>query len=47
MIYVLFNHGFPVHVTSESPYTGTPKLKEFAGVEYDEAKGSWGLQVLS
>lgn len=41
MIYVLFNKGLPVHVTNETPYTGTPKLKEFPGVEYDEVKGSW------
>lgn len=38
MIYVLFNKGQPVHVTGESPYTGTPKMKEFPGVEYDEVK---------
>ncbi len=38
--YVLFNKGQPVHVTDVSPYTGTPKLKEFAGVEYDQAKNS-------
>lgn len=36
--YVLFNKGQPVHVTDISPYTGTPKLKKFPGVEYDEAK---------
>ena len=38
--YVLFNKGQPVHVTDVSPYTGTPKLKKFPGVEYDEVKDS-------
>jgi len=41
MLYVLFNKGLPVRVTTESPYTGTPKLKEFPGLVYDEAKSSW------
>jgi len=43
MIYVLFLRGLPVAWTTESPYTGTPKLKEYQGkdgkpLEYDEAK---------
>ena len=46
MIYVLFLKGEPVHITTESPHTGTPKLKEFAGVEYDEAKCSWEFESL-
>lgn len=41
MIYVLFNDGKAVHVTTESPYTGTPTLKEFPGIEYDQVKGDW------
>lgn len=40
MIYVLFSNGNPVHVTSESPYTGTPAMKEFPGVVYDKVKCS-------
>ena len=46
MIYVLFNKGQPVHVTSESPYTGRcteeykPILRDFFGLEYDSAKCS-------
>ena len=40
MFYVLFNKGLPVHVTTESPYTGTPKLKEFPGIVYDVVKSS-------
>lgn len=40
MIYVLFSNDQPVHVTSESPYTGTPAMKEFPGVVYDKSKSS-------
>lgn len=39
-IYVLFNKGLPVFVTSESPYTGTSQLKDFPGIEYDQVKHS-------
>jgi len=38
--FILFNKGLPVHVTNESPWTGTPKLKEFPGIEYDQVRQS-------
>jgi hypothetical protein len=41
MLYVLFKNNEPVHVTDESPYTGTPELKKFDGVDYDSVKDSW------
>lgn len=43
MIYVLFNKDVPVKVTSESPFTGTPQLKDF-GIEYDSVKGSHEIE---
>lgn len=45
--YVLFNKGEVVGVTNESPYTGTPELKKFPGVEYDVAKSSWEFQTFN
>jgi hypothetical protein len=38
MMYILFLKGQPVHVTYESPFTGTPALKPFIGIEYDQVK---------
>lgn len=38
MLYILFNQGQVVGSTTESPWTGTPKLKEFPGITYDSAK---------
>lgn len=46
MSYVLFNKGEVVGVTTESPFTGTPKLKEFEGVTYDEAKDTRGFKSM-
>ena len=47
MSYVLFLNGQVVGVTNESPYTGTPKLKEFPGVTYDSAKDMRGSDMKS
>lgn len=46
MLYVLFLGKTPVHVTSESPHTGTPKLKDMfdstgAKINYDRAQSRW------
>lgn len=41
MLHVLFQDNVPVHVTSESPYTGTPKLKDFPSVKYNRAESRW------
>lgn len=38
MKYVLFNKGEVVGVTTEPPFTGTPRLKKFDNIEYDAAK---------
>ena len=46
MLYFLMNNGKVVHVTSESPYTGTPKLKEFPGITYDEVADRWDWKSL-
>jgi len=47
MLYILFKNKLPVHVTTESPYTGTPKLKEFAGLgEYDSVQSRWDWKSL-
>ena len=42
--YVLFLAGKVVAVTTESPYTGTPALKTFPGIEYDSVKGAWDFK---
>jgi hypothetical protein len=41
MLHVLFLDSKPVHVTSESPYTGTPKLKDFPGIKYNKVQSRW------
>lgn len=38
MNYVLFNNGQVVGVTTESPFTGTRKLKEIPGITYNQVK---------
>lgn len=39
--YILYSNNKPVHITNESPYTGTPKPKHFDGVEYDSITDAW------
>jgi hypothetical protein len=46
MFYVLFLKGEVVAVTAESPYTGTPALKKFDGIEYDAAQSRWDWESL-
>ena len=46
MKYILLLKGQVVAVTDESPYTGTPKLKEF-DVEYDQAVDMRGSDMKS
>lgn len=41
MKYVLFKGPRVVSVTTETPYTGTPELKKFPGIEYDRAESRW------
>lgn len=38
--YILLNKGLPVLLTYTSPWTGTPKMKEFPGIVYDEVKNA-------
>ena len=49
MKYILLNQGEVVHVIDESPYTGTPVMKEFivdgVKITYDEAKRASGADM--
>lgn len=43
MKYILLNKGAVILVTEESPWTGTPTMKEFPGLPYDQAKSARDL----
>jgi hypothetical protein len=46
--YVLLNKGKVVAVAPEQPYTGTPKMKEFPGITYDQAKqNGWDYKTFA
>lgn len=40
-MYVLFKGDRLVGLAPEIPFTGTPKLKEFPGMDYDRVEDSW------
>lgn len=44
MNYFLFQNDELVYVTSESPFTGTPELKKFEGVTYNNVKSRWDFK---
>lgn len=45
--FVLLNQGSVVGLVNESPWTGTPKMKEFPGIVYDEAMNIRGSDMTS
>ena len=47
MSYILLNKGQVVGITNETPFTGTPKLKEFPGITYDAVKNARGSDMKS
>ena len=46
MHYALFLKNELVHVVNESPFTGTPKLKDFPGIVYDRVEDHWDWNLI-
>lgn len=43
MRYALYQDQTLVAVVTESPFTGTPELKQFPGIEYNSVKDRWNF----
>ncbi len=46
MKYVLFQNDKIVALAPSSPFTGTPKLKEFPGIKYNRVEDSWDWKTM-